>query len=108
MITSFTKLGDAAVTLTSGSGSFIEACMRLGRSCLALEIDGFVSLANLPLDVQFNATAQRMNEVEAALKYPFGVSTFSPRRDASSTDYGQQCKENEVSWACHYCQPVEV
>ena len=30
VITSFTKLGDAAVAMTSGSGSFIEACMRLG------------------------------------------------------------------------------
>ena len=68
VITSFTKLGDAAVTLTSGSGSFIEACMRLGRSCLALEIDGVCSLVNLLLEVQFNASAQRMNEVEAALK----------------------------------------
>ena len=68
----------------------------------------FVSLTNLSLEVQFNASAQRMNEVEAALKYPFGVSTFSTRRDAGSTEYIQQCKDNEVSWACHYCQPVEV
>jgi hypothetical protein len=41
-ITSFTQFGEAAVTLTSGSGSFIDACMRLGRSCLALEVNGSV------------------------------------------------------------------
>ena len=69
VITSFTKIGDAAVTLTSGSGSFIEACMRLGRSCLALEIDGFVTTYLSCLEIQFNASAQRMNEVDVALKY---------------------------------------
>ena len=56
------------MTLTSGSGGFIEACMRLGRSCLALEIDGFCSPTNIFLEDQFNATSKRMSEVEAGLK----------------------------------------
>ena len=56
------------MTLTSGSAGFIEACMRLGRSCLALEIDGFCSPTNIFLEDQFTATAQRMSEVEAELK----------------------------------------
>ena len=71
VITSFTKFGEAAVTLTSGSGSFMEACMRLGRPCLAIEIDGLFPAVATLVEKQFEGTVQRMIEVEAFIRFDF-------------------------------------
>jgi len=111
VITSFTKRGEAAVTLTSGSGSFIEACMRLGRHCLAIEIDGlFPSVATL-VEKQFEATVQRMIEVEAYIRFDFLFQFYSSSRkqmDSKDVPYLTMCEENEIAWAYHYTSLVKV
>ena len=37
------SIGGTALNLCAGSGSFIEAAMNTGRSCLAVELDGIES-----------------------------------------------------------------
>jgi hypothetical protein len=39
-ITSWASYGDSCITTNAGSCSFVTACMKLGRNCLAFETDG--------------------------------------------------------------------
>ena len=62
-ILSFCPRGSTALNLCSGSGSFMEACMNLGRSCISIEIDGnFCSRNNyiFSLDYQYSQARRRM------------------------------------------------
>lgn len=59
------------MTLTAGSGSFIETAMWLGRHCLAFEIDGCnicTVLIIVVLENQYRNCVRRMNETEIAIK----------------------------------------
>jgi hypothetical protein len=40
IISFFISAGNVVLSLCGGSGSLMEACMHLGRSCIMLEIDG--------------------------------------------------------------------
>ena len=111
VITSFTKIGEAAVTLTSGSGSFVEACMRLGRHCLAIEIDGLFPPVATLVEKQFEATCRRMIEVEAYIRFAFLFRVYFPSRkqmDTKDVEYQALCEENEINWAYHYTSLVKV
>lgn len=38
----FVIVGGVVLSVCSGSGSMLEACMQLGRSCLAIDNDGLI------------------------------------------------------------------
>jgi len=50
------------LSLCTGSGTMIEACMQLGRNCLALDIDGMLLRLKIIffLEVQFKGASARM------------------------------------------------
>jgi hypothetical protein len=98
--------------LTAGSGSFIEACMWLGRSCLAFEIDGTLFLFLFScVAKQYTACCLRMNEVEAAIKlelFHFLYSLFRHEMENSKKEYADIVAQKELSWAQHYIQWFKV
>jgi len=39
----FSPVGGCVLSLCAGSGSMLEACLQLGRSCLGIEVDGMLN-----------------------------------------------------------------
>ena len=63
------------------------------------------------VEKQFEATVQRMIEVEAYIRFDFLFQFYSSSRkqmDSKDVQYLTMCEENEIAWAYHYTSLVKV
>src|SRR6185437_9941900 len=69
-------VGSLVVSLCGGSGSFMQAAMETGRSCVMFEINGLLKVFSLLSEKQYAGARQRMVEVYRVVGQQKDLTTY--------------------------------
>src|SRR6185437_10267282 len=72
----FSFLVGSLVVSLCGSGSFMQAAMETGRSCVMFEINGLLKVFSLLSEKQYTGAKQRMTEVYRVVAQQKDLTTY--------------------------------